>query len=530
MKTKRPSIKSVALASMAVVACVVSATAQAQGQPFRCPRTGGDLIFALESKVPGLDQHTSNAGATRNVALNVYESLVTRDESMNPILELAESMVLSPDGKTYTFKLRQGIQFHNGKTMTSADVMASFERYKRVGVDRSILDPIEKWATPDANTFVITLKEARPLFIEALSSFTVPIVIIPAENAQAAAQQLPVVGTGPFRLEEFRADSFVKLRRFDGYKSDTRHTQLMGYGGNKRACVDTITFRMMTEAAARTAALEVGEIHAVEDVPAASQKRLGENKAIKLARLETFWMNVAYPNFSAPPTDNPKVRQAMLAAMDFDEIMEAAHEGQYKLNPGFQFPGMQYFTDSGKELLNQKNRARARQLLQEGGYKGEKIELLTNRDFPTMYNTALVMAEQLKAAGMNAELVVLDWPAALQRSQKETAGWNVFFTGWITVIALGGPQTLRQMAEPNPVYRPKDNKVDPAFMAAFNEVNNAPTLPGRQAAFARAQRIALDQVMAIPFGVAPKTQAVRSNVEGYRPYYTPRLSNVWLTN
>jgi ABC-type transport system substrate-binding protein len=67
-------------------------------------------------------------------------------------------------------------------------------------------------------------------------------------------------------------------------------------------------------------------------------------------------------------------------------------------------------------------------------------------------------------------------------------------------------------------------------MAAFNEINTAPTLQARQAAFAKAQRIALEQVMAIPFGVAPKTQAVRANVEGYKAYYTPRLSNVWLTN
>ena len=102
MKTMRTSIHQIALASMAVFLSAASAQAEAQTQPFRCPRTGGDLIFALESKVPGLDQHTSNAGATRNVALNIYESLVTRDESMNPILELAESMVVSPDGKTYT--------------------------------------------------------------------------------------------------------------------------------------------------------------------------------------------------------------------------------------------------------------------------------------------------------------------------------------------------------------------------------------------------------------------------------------------
>ena len=509
---------------------LTTGAALAQTQPFQCPRTGGDLVYGLEARVPSLDVHTSGSGATRNVGMNIYESLVTRDESMNPTLELAESLVVSPDGKTYTFKLRQGIQFHNGKTMTSADVLASFERYKRVGINRSFLDPVDKWAAPDANTFVITLKSVQPLFVEAMSAFTASLVIIPSENAQAAAQQLPAVGTGPFRLEEMRADSMIKLRRFDGYKPDTRYTGLLGFGGYKRACLDSVTFRMMTEAAARTAALEVGEIQGVEDVPPASVKRLAENKAIKLARLDTFWMNVAYPNFSAPPTDNPKVRQAMLAAMDFDEIMEAAFEGQYKLNAGFQFPGMQYYTDAGKELLNQKNRAKARQLLQEGGYKGEKIELLTNREFPSMYATALVMAEQLKAAGMNAELVVLDWPAALQRSVKETTGWNVFFTGWVTVVALGGPQVLRNLAEPEPVYKPKDNKVDPAFTALFNEVNLSPSLPARQAAYAKAQRMALEQVMAIPFGVAPKTQAVRANVINYKPYYSTRMANVSLSN
>ncbi len=515
-----------ALAGTALAASLSSALAQG----FTCPRTGGDLIFALEARVPSLDQHTGNSTATRNVAMNIFETLVTRDEKMNPVLELAESMNVSQDGKTYTFKLRSGVTFHNGKPMTSADVVASFNRYKRVGVDRSILDPVEGWTAPDASTFVLTLKEPRPLFIEALSAFTVPVVIIPAENEGAAPQQLPAVGTGPFMLDEFRADSHVKLKRFEGYRPDTRYTEMMGFGGNKRACLDTVTFRMMTEAAARTAALEVGEIHGVEDVPAAAQKRLAANNALKLSRLENFWMQVAYPNFQAAPTNNLKVRQAMLAAMDFEEIMEAATEGQYKLNPGFQYPGQQYFSDAGKELLNQKNKDKARALLKEAGYNNEPIVLLTNREFPVMYNTSLVMAEQLKAAGMNAVLEVLDWPAALQKSQREATGWNVFFTGWITVIALGGPQTLRQMAEPNPVFRPVDNKVDADFMAAFNEVNSLPTIEARREAFARAQRIALERVYAIPFGVAPKTQAVRANVENFRSYYTTRVSNVWMKN
>ncbi|MFN8925390.1 MAG: ABC transporter substrate-binding protein, partial [Rhodospirillales bacterium] len=195
-------------------------------------------------------------------------------------------------------------------------------------------------------------------------------------------------------------------------------------------------------------------------------------------------------------------------------------------NMGFQFPGMNYYSEAGKQFLNQKNPAKARQLLQEAGYKGEKVVLMTNREFPYMYNTSLVMAEQLKAAGINAELLVLDWPAALQKSINDTQGWNFFYTGWITVIALGGPQTMRQMAPPNAVYKPATP--DAEFVTHFQALSSGRTLDERKAAFARAQERALDQVMAIPFGAMPKVQAVRANVENFKSYYIPRMSGVWI--
>jgi peptide/nickel transport system substrate-binding protein len=516
-------------AGIALAAIPLLLSEAAAQQRFQCPRTGGDLIYAIEGKVPSLDQHTSPAQATRNVAMNVFETLITRDESMRPMLDLAESVNESPDGLHYVFKLRQGIVFHNGKPMTSADVLASFERYKRVGVDRSILDVVERFETPDPLTFTMVLKERRPIFLEAVSAFTIPIVIVPAELASAPAQQLQTVGTGPFQLVEFIADSHVKLRRYDGYRPDTRHNDLAGFGGYKQPCVNTVTFRMMPESAARTAALEVGEVHGVEDVPAASLKRIQENREIKLSRLENFWLHITYPNFSAPPTDNLKVRQAIQAALDAQEIMEASSDGAYSMNPSLQFPGSAYYTEIGKELYNQKNRDKARRLLQEAGYKGEKVTLLTNRDYASLYNAALVMSQQLKAVGINAELLVLDWPAALQKSQQMNAtDWNFFYTGWITVTALGGVQSLRFLANPTNVHKPLDNQSDPEFMQHWTDISRGVTLDERREAFARAQKRALDQVMVIPFGVMPKVQAVRSNVEHFRSYFMPRMSNVWL--
>ena len=101
--------------------CLLSATV-ARAEPFKCPHVGGSFVFAQEANINTLDQMASSTISTRNIAMNIYKSLMTRDENDRPILELAASMQEAPDHLTYTFKLRQGIHFHNGKAMTSADV------------------------------------------------------------------------------------------------------------------------------------------------------------------------------------------------------------------------------------------------------------------------------------------------------------------------------------------------------------------------------------------------------------------------
>jgi peptide/nickel transport system substrate-binding protein len=521
------SYRSALTITVATLALALPASGQ---QRFQCARIGGDFVLGLEAKVPTYDQHVSTAGAARNIAAHMFEALMTRDEKMAPMLSLAESLTESPDGPTFVFKLRQGVSFHNGKPMTSADVVASYERYKRVGAERNALAVIDRWEAPDAETFVIHLKERQATFLDAFSNFTAPAVIVPKENADAEPNRLPPIGTGPYRLVEFIGDTQIKLRRFDGFKPDMRHAMPTGFGGYKQACVDTITFRMLTEGGTRIAALEAGEVHAVEDVPTTAQKRLAQNANIKLIRLEDFWLHVSYPNFSAPPTDNLKVRQAIQAALDMEEIMEAASDGAYKLGHAYQFRDSVYYSEAGKELYNQKDKAKARRLLQEAGYAGEQVILLTNRDYVQMYNASVVMAEQLKAVGINAELLVLDWPAALDKSVKDRTGWNIFFSGWTSVVAQGGLQSLRFLGDPFNVHKPKDNKSDAQFMEAWLGGLSSAMLEDRKLAFERAQRRAYEEVMALPLGILPKVQATRANVEGFSPFFITRAWNVSLRN
>ena len=515
-------------ALLGATSALALAATPASAQQFSCGKTGGNLVFAQEAKVNSLDQHASSTISTRNVAMNMFESLMTRDENMSPIPELAQEVIEAPDGMMYTFKLRPGVKFHNGKPMTSDDVSASFDRYKKLGILKGMLDVVDKWEAPDAQTFVIKMKQAQATFLENLSSFSVPIVIVPRENTDAPALQLKTVGTGPWEFVEFVADSHVKMKRYDGYASDKRYKTTDGFGGYKVACLDTVTFRIVTEAGARVAGLETGEFHAVEDIPAKAQARLKDNKNIVLKPLKNFWVQIATPNLSFPPTDNLKVRQAIQAAMDMEELMEAATDGAYSLNIGFQYPGQAFYTEAGKETYNQKNAAKAKKLLAEAGYKGEKVILLTNQDYSNMYTAALVMSEQLKAVGINAELLVMDWPASVNKQQNTTDGWNFFFTGYGTNTSLGGAEPLRFHSHPFNTYKPKGNVPDEEVMKHWNSLVDSKSLADRKAAFARMQARVLDQVLALPFGSLTKVQAVRASVEDFKPFRIPRMSNVWI--
>lgn len=510
-----------------IVFGVLGLAGPALAAPFTCAKKGGNLVFAGEAKVNSLDQYGSQTISTRNVVSNIFEPLMTRDETNAPILDLAESMTESPDKLTYTFKIRQGIKFHNGKDMTSADVVASFDRYSKVGIERGFLINVAGWEAPDKYTFVIKMKKAQPTFIEDLSSFSQPVVIIPAEQKDKPALQLEPIGTGPFQVVEYVADSHVKLKRYEGYKPNTKFDQRTGFGGYKVACVDTVTYRIVTESGARVAGLQTGELMAVEDVPTKAQADLKKDPKITLLALENWWVHIMLPNTYKGPTSNLAFRRAVQAALNMDEIMDASTDGAYKLNVGFQYPGRATYTDAGKETYNLKNKDLAKKYLKEAKYNNEPLILLTNKDYTSMYNAALVVSEQLKAVGINAKLDVVDWPTSVNRmiKEKEQNTWHFFYTGYGTQPALGPLATMKFFVHGgNATPTPPDAELN----AAYDDMINKPDPKDRQAAYARMQKRILEQVYAVPFGSLTKVQAVRSNVKGFKPFRIPRFSNVWI--
>jgi peptide/nickel transport system substrate-binding protein len=508
------------LAALALGPVGHAGTADAQ----TAPKRGGTVTIAQAAHPPSLDDHATNALSAKHATFHMYEGLLTRGETGAVVPGLAEAYRVSPDGLTYTFTLRRGITFHNGKPLTSADVRASFERYKRVSARRAILNPVTAIDTPDPHTIVLRLSAVQPLFPESLSQQIVPLSIYPAEDRDTEAHKNSRVGTGPYKLVEWIADRHIVLERFAGYATNTRAQGTDGYGGRKEPFLDRIVIRFIPEPGAMVAAIEAGEIHVAETVPNRSAATLERNRQLRVLRIAPAMQHMVYVNPTKPPFDKLEVRRAVQIALDVKEIMSIAHDDNYTLNPGLMWPGRPSYTDAGKEYYNVNDRARARELLQKAGYTGEEIVMATSSDYQWMVDGATVMAEQLRSIGMKVRVVVGDWPSHVKlRGQKD--GWHFshsgkFFNQWID-------SPVAYLAE----YvgdKPSHFYTDPVLQGLVKEMTTLPTFEQRKAAFEKAQRRFFEQVHALTLGDRGQTQVIRAQLQGFRPSVTMRLWNVWL--
>ncbi|MSP49651.1 MAG: ABC transporter substrate-binding protein [Alphaproteobacteria bacterium] len=494
--------------------------------PAHAQKRGGDLVILQQSTPITLDAITSTEQAVRNVTMHLFEMLVTRDEGANPIPDLAAKIDESADGLTYTFTLRQGVKFHNGKEMTSADAKASVERYGRIGFDRADFAKIKSVAAPDKHTLTITLTDRVPSFIEQLSSPRAPMVIIPAEEAAKEANKIAPIGTGPFQLVDYVPDSHVKMKRFEDYKANEGAGERNGFSGRKVVHVDTVTFRIVPEANARVAAMETRVGHFSESVPNQTAKRLKDSKDIQIVTLMPWSMAFAIIN-SGPgggATAKLGVRRAIQAAIDAEEVMTVSTDGVYRLDHAFNYPESQYFSaDVGKAVYNQASPAKAKQLLAEAGYAREEIVIITTSQIALVKAQAEVTAEQLKAAGMNVRVAVFDTPGYIARA-GQPEGWNIYI-GEFGLAPSIGPYGL-----PNFWTGPKNwqKLLDPALETAFDELKSKPTLAERKAAADRFYARVTDQAYAVKLGDNGLLQAVRNEVKNFKPYRVPRAWGVWL--
>ena len=383
------------------------------------PKKGGVLKVAITGEPPTLDSQYSTAYLASYISWHIFEGLFTVDENYNPVPMLAKDYDFDDRNKTYTIHLREGVKFHNGKTLTSDDVIASLNRWGKLSnYGRLLYKNVKEVKKTNDYTIQIVLKKASPLVPIMLAYPNQQAAIYPKEVVEEAGlnEIKQFIGTGPFRFVEWKHDQYIKLERYHGYKPADGPAN--GMGGKKVAYLDEVVFIPTPEVSVRLDGVQTGQFDIAEQVSTDMYAQIKANNQIESVITKPYWWPMAVFNKKRFPFNDKKVRQAFVLALNMEPIMKAAFTSKefYRLDPGILFQEQkQWWTDAGKEMYNQGNVEKAKKLLQESNYKGEKIRWLTSKEYDFMYKTALVAQSQLKKVGFNIELQVVDWATIVQK-------------------------------------------------------------------------------------------------------------------
>ena len=239
------------------------------------PKKGGVLRVGMIGEPPTLDGHTTTAVITREIAVNVFEGLYALDAKYQPVPLLAEGQEVLDGGKRYAIRLRKDVKFHNGKPLTSADVVASLKRWGTLaGTGKSVFKVVEAVEAKGPNALEIRLKEPSGSLLTVLAGVDNAPFIYPKDviDATGEGQLKEFVGTGPFRFVEHKPDRHVKLARFDGYAA--RGEASSGLSGRRTAWVDEILFIPVPDYATRQAGMVTGEYDYIQQVKPDQYERL----------------------------------------------------------------------------------------------------------------------------------------------------------------------------------------------------------------------------------------------------------------
>lgn len=508
----------IAFAALCAFAALAPVSAFAQ-------QKGGTVVVVDPGTPNTLDCHFNGIAVGRSIQVHWCESLVTIDENSSIIPMLAESWKVADDGLSVTFKLREGVKFHDGSVMTSADVKASLERYKRVSPNKAVLASVESVDATAEDEVVLRLSKPRPSLVDEMASPASPMAIYPARLCDAEAGKIENIGTGPYKFLSYEADSNVEMVRFDEYSQNMAFEGPTGLGGKKTPYFDKVRFEFIPEPSAQAAALETDRVQVVTSITAATAKRLEALGTVNVKELMPFGMQWLQLNIGLPPTDNVLIRQAIVAALNMEEAAGISNQGVFRLNPTWLYPENQYYPgEVGAELYNQNNPEKGKQLLAEAGYKGEPVTLMLSPDRLPHYDAGIVIERQLKAIGLNVKVVTYDWPTVL--TYRETGEiWNMIPSGTGIEPYLGVYGGFERIfSGPNNLYNSKDTSGQDAAWAKLMSATEASQRAEAAKLIGEQLWKDLGYVKLADYGLY---QATTAKVENYKPYRMPRMWDVW---
>ncbi len=483
------------------------------------------LKFVPQANLANFDPIWGTQYVVRNAAALVWDTLYGIDDKFVPKRQMVESEETSADGLVWTFKLREGLKFHDGEKVTSKDVVASLDRWAQRDPMGLMLRALQnELVAVDDRTFKWSLKKPYPKMLLALGKNNSPCSFIMPERiakTDAFKQITEYVGSGPmkFAKADWVPGAKAVFEKFADYVP--RNEPANWLSGGKKMLIDRIEWIIMPDPATAAAALQAGEVDwwetPISDLVPVLKKNKNINVDISdpLGNIGSFRFNHLHA-----PFNNVKARRAVLMAMNQEDYMRALvgdDNALWKPIPGFFTPGTPLYTEEGGEILKgPRNMAAAKALLAESGYKGEPVTCVVGQDLAPAKAQGDVTADLLKRLGMNVDFVATDWgTVGARRAKKDppsAGGWNMFHT-WHAGADCINPASYTAI-------RANGDKAWfgwPDVPAVETEVTNwfdAKNLDEEKAAIARLNKAAMDNAVYAPTGLFLAYQAWRKNVEG----------------
>ncbi len=492
------------------------------------PTRGGKMVIASTGQPAGLDVQLFNNRTVTLIAWNIFEALFTFDAEYATVPMLAEGIEVSEDGLTNTITLRQGVLFHNGEEMVANDVVASFNRWMPISaLGQAIQEFLESITAVDDYTVEIVLTSPLVALPSMLARQSQGLAIMPASIMEGASgEPLPAesyIGTGPYRFVEFQADRYTLLERFEDYVGvETPHS---GYAGAKPAYLDELEFVPVPDEAARLAGLQSGEYHYLEEIIPDQIEAIGDNPDVNIEILPPRSYGVIFLNTAGGLTTDVNIRLAVQAAISVEPLAQASHgEGYFEPGPGIMLPQTAWVSDVGAESYNQGDPEKCKQLLDEAGYDGTPIRLLTTQEDLGDYNAAVVAQQQLEEGGFTVELEVFD-EATLDENLEDDERWEMTTD---SIVFRPDPVLIRVFA--SCVAEGKwctDGKNE-----AVERLQTELDAEARFTAFEDLQQLWYDEAPAVKitdqFGVAALASSVQGLLGNMHFEIEPEFANAWI--
>ncbi|MFC4172799.1 ABC transporter substrate-binding protein [Microvirga sp. GCM10011540] len=449
------------------------------------------LVVGMALEPPGLDPTIAAPVAIREVTwANLYEGLVRIDRNGRVQPLLAKSWEVSPDGRTYTFRLQDGVKFHDGTTFDSADVKFAFDRARApnsTNAQKQIFAPIESIETPDPQTVVIKLKEPSGNFLNYLG-WGDAVIVAPetAENNKSNP-----VGTGPFKFKSWTRGDRVELTRNEDYwqKDKTK--------------LDSVTFRFINDPQAQVAALKAGDVDAFPNLgaPELFGEFQNDNRFTAVAG-NTEGEIVAGMNNAKKPFDDPRVRRALMHAIDRKALVEGAYSGFGQPIGSFFSPNHPAFVDMTGAIPY--DPAKAKALLEEAGYGNGLSITIKSPQMAYASRSAELISAMLSEVGVDLKIVPTEFPAKWIEEVFRGKDYDM------TIVAHAEPLDMEIFARDNYYFNYKNDR----FKALMADIAKTTDEKARYAKYAEAQKILAEDVPALFLFQLPKLGVWDAKLKG----------------